>query len=71
MKTGTLVNSTEYWDIINLTPNAVPIHLHNTHFKVRVGPKPLKPWSNKRKTWQQNSNAGMVVRFLFRARINT
>jgi FtsP/CotA-like multicopper oxidase with cupredoxin domain len=28
------LNTTQYWDVINLTPDAVPVHLHNTAFRV-------------------------------------
>ena len=33
--TGAPLNTTQYWDVINLTPDAVPVHLHNTEFRVR------------------------------------
>jgi hypothetical protein len=30
------LNTTQYWDVINLTPDAVPVHLHNTAFRVSM-----------------------------------
>lgn len=44
--TGAPLNTTQYWDIINLTPDAVPIHLHNTDFRVSVETslKHSTPW---------------------------
>jgi hypothetical protein len=51
--TTAALNTTQFWDIINLTPDAVPVHLHNTDFRVSKQKQGLvcQTWDGGQRAW--------------------